>query len=112
MEEQIAEKSALANVLVNKENEFKEGEGWANAVTTKLQKGDFENNGITYQIIDTIGLSDTKLSAVETIERLLTIFSDTKDGINQILFLVRGSFAREQIHFLNSLADIFFWRRF
>ncbi|WNE40761.1 MAG: GTPase Der [Mycoplasmataceae bacterium] len=107
-------KSALANVLIDKENLFKEGKGGGIGTTKIPQKNIFEHNNLTYQLIDTAGLndSDTKLSAVETIEKLLTIFSDTKEGINQILFLVRGNFTQDQIFFLNSLAEIFFGNDF
>ncbi|RHZ35747.1 protein kinase [endosymbiont GvMRE of Glomus versiforme] len=104
-------KSALANVLANKEGEFeeffKEGRG-STSETRKINDKLFEINGIKYRIIDTPGLGDTKLTKIQTLQEIAKVYDKVKDGLSQILFVNNGKFTPEEVDTYNTLKEILF----
>jgi GTP-binding protein EngB required for normal cell division len=84
-------KSTLANVLTNT-NEFRES-NYGVSKTDKYQVLE----GKKYRIIDNIGFGDTRsdLSEEEVIDRIGAGILSAKEGINQILFVVKGRFSEE-----------------
>src|ERR1700722_2773659 len=93
-------KSTLANVLVNKEDNFnkaqkfeevfKESDG-STSETREIKKKEFEINGEKFQVIDTIGFGDTKLSKAEVFYKIAKVYDIIKqDGLVRILFVAGG----------------------
>jgi GTP-binding protein EngB required for normal cell division len=83
-------KSTLANVLSNSD-EFEESSRGASKTREKQVK-EFTYRGIRYRIIDTPGIGDTKLKDEEILEKIMEVASYTREGINQIFFVVKGRF--------------------
>jgi len=97
-------KSALANTLSDKSDDNKFGEKSDSFSATKIsQKSDiFPWQGKNYCVIDNIGFGDTNNISKEDI--LLKIgegIYSAKEGINQVLFVMGGRFAPEQIEAFN-----------
>jgi energy-coupling factor transporter ATP-binding protein EcfA2 len=86
-------KSTLANVLV-KTNKFTESE-FAVSQTRKIQIEEFEEDGIKYQVIDTVGIGDTNMSLDKVLRKLALMGYSVKDGVNQILFVTDGRLSEE-----------------
>src|SRR5947209_4536919 len=104
-------KSALANVLVNKDEDFIEffGEGKYGVSKTKdIQVKEFEHEGINFRIIDTIGIGDTKLTSQEVLCEIGKSSHAIKDGLTQIIFAVGGRFTKEDIDAYQSVKRIIF----
>jgi predicted GTPase len=105
-------KSTLANVLLNKNGNFEEvfkesADGVSETKEVKKEQFDFEN--ISYCIIDTIGIGDTKLSKEEVLIKLQDISDRTNDfGLNQILFVTNGRINKEEIENYNLLRKVIF----
>src|SRR5207249_4401976 len=82
-------KSALANVITGTD-EFREGR-YSVSKTKKVQTEEFEHQGVKYQVIDTIGISDTRegteMSLNKVLYNLAKVGYVVKDGLSQI-FLV------------------------
>ena len=102
-------KSALANILINKEENFKE-ENFEeffkesnNSIseTLEIKSKEIEIGGINYRIIDTIGIGNTKLNDEEIACKIFKSFHNFKDGLTQILFIIDGRFTQEEIKFYN-----------
>src|SRR4051812_8707322 len=101
-------KSTLGNVLVNKndnfEEAFKESAG-TSSETKKVEEKTFEvkldedgSEKIKYRVIDTIGIGDTTLTPQGVLIRLAEIADRVKkEGVNQILFVNKGRFTKEEI---------------
>jgi len=112
-------KSTLGNVLINKndnfEEVFKESEGSVSA-TKHIEEGlveiDVSRDGsekVKYRIIDTIGIGDTKLTPQGVLTRLTEIATRVKnEGLNHILFVTKGRFAKEEIEAYDLLSSIIF----
>jgi len=62
-------KSTLANVIANKTDKLVEGE-FAVSQTKKIQTVEFEDDGIKYQVVDTVGIGDTKMTMDRVLRRL------------------------------------------
>lgn len=112
-------KSTLANVLINKNEEFEEvfkESAKSISETKKIQTENFtidlSNDGkekINYQVIDTIGFGDTKLSnkeVLQLLQDLVPIIGD--DGLNQILFVTDGRFTEKEIETYKLLETVIF----
>lgn len=103
-------KSALANVLSNTNN-FEESEK-SISKTKDFQAFNFEEdlNGtkITYRIIDTIGIGDTKLNEKEVLNKISLACQEVVNGIDQILFVISGRFTKEEIEVYNLLRQTIF----
>lgn len=101
-------KSALANVLVNKDGNFEEvfPESAGSAIKTKTNQTEVVAiDDINYQITDTVGFDSLKEE-----DEMKKIFHETlKDNFHQILFVFEGNFDREVLKaydfFYNILAE-------
>src|SRR6185312_3986444 len=103
-------KSALANILVNKEENFEERGNFEevfkesnNSIseTLEIKSKEIEIEGTKYRIIDTIGIGNTKLNDEEIACKIFKSCHNFKDGLTQILFIIDGRFTKEEIKFYN-----------
>src|SRR5947207_3210126 len=105
-------KSTLGNVLVNKDNNFEEvvfkvGD-YGVSETEYMKKEKFESGGIKYNIIDTIGIGDTKLDEKIVAERIAEAAHSVKDGLNQVLFVVDNKFDEQEKLVYDLLKEVIF----
>ncbi|KLL04868.1 MAG: hypothetical protein MRERV_10c048 [Mycoplasmataceae bacterium RV_VA103A] len=89
-----AGKSTLANVLSKTDN-FKESSG-ISSETKNIQTELFEEGEIRYQVIDTVGIGDDKLSLQEALIKITGISLFCGDGLNQIFFVSSGRLDQEK----------------
>jgi len=94
-------KSTLANITLgrkdqegNFEEPFGESAGSVSK-TKKVQVEEFEEGGIKYRIVDTVGIGDTRMSLDKVLRKLALMGYSVKDGLNQILFVTDGRMASE-----------------
>ena len=107
-------KSTLANVLMG-ENKFIES-AKSISVTKNIEEGvveiDLKEDGsekIRYRVIDTIGLADTKLTPQGVLTKLAEMAGRVKkEGLNQILFVNKGRFTKEETEAYDLLSSIIF----
>jgi len=107
-------KSTLANVLMG-ENKFRESAKTISA-TKHVEEGIFEvdldidgNEKIRYRVIDTIGIGDTEMSPQGVLMRLAEMADWVKkEGLNQIFFVNKGRFTKEEIEAYDLLREIIF----
>lgn len=99
-------KSNLANTLTET-NEFKSGSGGV-SLTEEFKKSDiFEHNGNKYCVIDNIGFGDTRnISKEDFLFRIGQGIYASREGINQILFVVKGRFSEQQIIAFDMFKDL------
>jgi energy-coupling factor transporter ATP-binding protein EcfA2 len=94
-------KSTLANVLLGMRDENKDfkkvfGEGdSAVSETRKIQSEEFTEDGISYRIVDTIGIGDTNMTLDKMLRKLALMSYEVRDGLFQILFVTDGRVTRE-----------------
>jgi predicted GTPase len=116
-------KTALANVLsgdkriIKKieegkleksgDKELKESGGFKSE-TRSIQMVEFEHEGETYQIIDTLGIGHTYLIQRQVLNKIDEVYKIIKDGIHQVLFVVGGQLAPEEVETYNLLKGLFF----
>jgi GTP-binding protein EngB required for normal cell division len=102
-------KSTLSNVLTGTDD-FEES-GRSISVTKNFQKEGFEYNGKYFNVVDTIGVGDTKLSTKKVLYKVLDGIFSIPEGISQILFVIDGRFTAEEAKIFNllkgSIFDIF-----
>ena len=107
-------KSALANLIAGcpvDEQEFLEGDlgvGETMEVTSKTLKVKYGEKVFTYQIVDTIGIGDGKLSRQDTLFRLAMVCQWAKNGIHQILFVTSGRFSKSQLEYWQIISNLIF----
>jgi len=99
-------KSALANVISN-DKKFNES-GLSVSETRDIQIENFEIDGISYQIIDTVGIGDTKLTTQQVLNKLADASYSIKEGLNQILFVTDGRFKEEEVMAYDLLRSVIF----
>jgi predicted GTPase len=99
-------KSALANVISN-DKKFNES-GLSISETRDIQIENFEIDGVSYQIIDTVGIGDTKLTTQQVLNKLADASYSIKEGLNQILFATDGRFKEEEIMAYDLLRSVIF----
>ena len=104
-------KSSLANVLTNTEK-FKESSNNVSETRT-IQAEDFilklNEEEITCNVIDTVGIGDTKLSDKEVLKKISEVSHYLKDnGLCQILFVTNGRRTREEIETYNVMKQVLF----
>jgi hypothetical protein len=107
-------KSTLANVLTNT-NKFIESSR-TTSQTRNVEEGLVEidvsrdgNEKRKYRVIDTIGIGDTKLTPQGVLTRLAEMAGRVKnEGLNQILFVTKGRFSKEEIEAYDLLSSIIF----
>jgi hypothetical protein len=104
-------KSTSANVLINKNNKFepafKESSGSVSE-TKSYQVETLKVGSDTYRIIDTIGIGDTGLSEEDTLFKLGEVAQELKLGINQVFFVGRERFTKEEVEAFGVLGLVFF----
>jgi len=99
-------KSTLANVLVNKNDNFEEvfkESSSSVSETNEFKDEKFNWNGITYRIVDTIGIGDTKLAKDKVYKDIANAAHAIRGGINQILYVIKGRFDEKEVETLNRL---------
>ncbi|UZO20505.1 uncharacterized protein OCT59_012928 [Rhizophagus irregularis] len=99
-------KSTLANVLTGT-NQFKES-NYSISQTKAIQRCQFVEEEITYEVIDTIGLNDTKLNREDILYKLVELAHELKDGLHQILLVTNGRFTEEEIQVYQILETVLF----
>lgn len=104
-------KSTLANVLVNKNNNFeevfKESAG-SISETRNIQFEGFKKGVINYGIIDTPGIGDTKLNEHQILDIIAKAVYLARDGINQVFFVTEGRFDQFEMATYNLLRTTIF----
>jgi len=78
-------KSTLANVITNS-NKFEESAGVV-SIPKDYQEERVTYFGVTYSVIDTLGIGDTELTTREVLQRLAKVCLLTRGGLSQILFV-------------------------
>jgi energy-coupling factor transporter ATP-binding protein EcfA2 len=104
-------KSTLANVLVNRNNNFEEifEESAGSISKTREAKSErFIKNNLIYRVIDTVGLGDTKLPRNEVLDKIAEAVYLAKDGINQVFFVINGRFDVKEIDNYEILKSVIF----
>lgn len=111
-------KSTLANVLLNRNGEFEEVFKESSESTSEtrdlqieLLEMNVDNEGrekIDYRIVDTVGVGDTKLDPQGVLWKLARIAHELRDGLNQVLFVTRGRFTKEEAEAYDLLSSIIF----
>ena len=107
-------KSALANLIAGcpiDEQKFLEGDlgvGETTEVTSKTLKVNYGKKVFTYQIVDTIGIGDGKVSRQEILVRLAVLCQWAKNGIHQILFVTSGRFSKSQLEYWKIISNLIF----
>src|SRR3954470_19849291 len=99
-------KSTLANVITNT-SEFKESSASVSE-TKKIQLGNFKENNADYQIIDTPGIGDTKMSDNEVLNIIAEAIYLAKDGVGQVFFVTNGRFDQYEMATYDLLRTIIF----
>jgi len=89
-------KSALANVLTNSNNYIESVKSISVTRSISDEDDEFEVNGIKYRVIDTVGIGDTEHTKEEVWQKLLFAIEYCQE-INQIFFVNRGRFTKEEI---------------
>ncbi|CAB4408242.1 unnamed protein product [Rhizophagus irregularis] len=96
-------KSTLANVL-SRTNEFEEGKtlvSKTNETQTKefeieVNSKYFENEKIKFEVVDTIGFSDTVLTTKEVLREVEKTCQEIKNDLSQVLFIIKERFTEEE----------------
>ncbi|CAJ0905451.1 4531_t:CDS:1 [Entrophospora sp. SA101] len=99
-------KSTVANVISNTK-EFKESSG-STSETRDANVRDFLIDGMSFKLIDTVGLGDTRLTQQEVLYKLAEAFHSIKNGLSQILFVTSGRFTKEEMDVYGLLRTIIF----
>jgi len=108
-------KSTLANVITNT-NDFKESSSSVSE-TKKIQFEQFEHEfkieqeetkKIIYQVIDTPGIGDTKMSDNEVLDIIAEAIYRAKDGISQVFFVIDGRFDQYEMTTYDLLRTMLF----
>uniref|UniRef100_U9T159 AIG1-type G domain-containing protein n=1 Tax=Rhizophagus irregularis (strain DAOM 181602 / DAOM 197198 / MUCL 43194) TaxID=747089 RepID=U9T159_RHIID len=76
--------------------------------TKAIQRCQFVEEEITYEVIDTIGLNDTKLNREDILYKLVELAHELKDGLHQILLVTNGRFTEEEIQVYQILETVLF----
>ncbi|CFW92700.1 conserved protein of unknown function (AIG1) [endosymbiont DhMRE of Dentiscutata heterogama] len=104
-------KSALSNVLVDKDNSFKEifkESSLSVSQTRNIQSEKFEGDDINYLIIDTPGIGDTKLAEHEILDIIAGAVYLSKDGVKQVFFVINSKFSQYETIVYNLLKKTIF----
>jgi ribosome biogenesis GTPase A len=98
-------KSTLANVLTNTSS-FAESSG-STSQTKSVQAEIFTHNEQTYQVIDTLGLSDTSLTEKEVLFKIAEIAEYLQDGnLCQVLFVIDKRISKEEQEVYRLLQEV------
>jgi GTP-binding protein EngB required for normal cell division len=98
-------KSTLANVLANTSS-FAESSG-STSQTKSVQAQVFEHQQQAYQVIDTLGLSDTSLTEKEVLLKIAEIAEYLQDGnLCQVLFVIDKRISKEEREVYRLLQEV------
>ncbi|CAI2185954.1 15962_t:CDS:2 [Funneliformis geosporum] len=100
-------KSTLANVISGTNN-FKESAGSVSETRNKQIEEFKTEDGVRYRVIDTIGFGDTKLTNKEVTKKIAKTAQSIKDGLNQILFVTKSRFTKEDRKLYDFLREVVF----
>jgi len=97
-----AGKSTLANVITGT-NRFQESAGFGSR-TEYFQQEIFENKGVKYRMVDTIGIDDNRgLSEKEVLFRIAQGVCMMEDGLTQLFFVVDGRFTMRELQMFETI---------
>ncbi|CAJ0634979.1 6864_t:CDS:2 [Entrophospora sp. SA101] len=99
-------KSTVANVISGTK-EFKESSG-STSETRDANVREFLIDGMSFRLIDTVGLGDTKLTQQEVLYKLADASHSIENGLSQILFVTSGRFTKEEVDAYGLLRTIIF----
>ncbi|POG63173.1 hypothetical protein GLOIN_2v1688924, partial [Rhizophagus irregularis DAOM 181602=DAOM 197198] len=100
-------KSTLSNVLGGAGHS--EGNKYSINKKKNYRIKDFEWKGTKYQVVDTTGIGDIKLTKKKVIyEKIAEIIYQMPEGINQVLWVIDGKFSAEEASTFNLLKDFIF----
>jgi len=108
-------KSSLANVLSGKENASAESENSASKtkeiqeISFNFKHGGKEYKIETYQIVDSIGIGDTRLTQAQVLSEISKVWKGSEGKkIKQVLFVVGERLTPEEVNTYNLLKEVFF----
>ncbi|CAG8467785.1 19076_t:CDS:10 [Racocetra fulgida] len=111
-------KSTLANVLLNKNNNFEEvfkesADSVSETRNIQVEKTEInlDNDGnekIELTIIDTVGIGDTKLTTQGVLYRLAEASIHIKKGLAQVFFVTSGRFTEKEEEAYRLLSSVIF----
>ncbi|CAI2180980.1 6689_t:CDS:2 [Funneliformis geosporum] len=96
----------FANVVTNT-NDFKESSGSASE-TKKVQLGNFKEDNLNYQIVDTPGIGDTKMSNNEVLDIIAEAVYRARKGVGQVFFVINGRFEQYEMATYDLLRTVIF----
>jgi len=99
-------KSTLGNVLSNT-SKFGEN-GSSTSGTKNIESVEFEHGGISYCVIDTMGIGDTSMEDSEVLLAIVKGCKMFKSGLNQVLFVEGNKFTQEEVEAYEKVKKIFF----
>ncbi|CAG8773229.1 17161_t:CDS:2, partial [Gigaspora margarita] len=104
-------KSTLANVLVGKEKQFAVSSS-SGSLTKSAQSGLFEENGVLYQVIDTVGLCDTAMTKDKVLSELAETCRMLGGGLYRILLVTGDRFTEEEKEMHYTMKETIFDHKF
>lgn len=99
-------KSSLANLL-SQSDEFKRSSE-STSETRGIQSKIFSHQDISFKVIDTIGLDDTKLENEKVLNLLAKAAEELNGEINQIFFVVKEKMTEKELESYNLLGEVLF----
>ncbi|CAG8581264.1 7733_t:CDS:2 [Dentiscutata erythropus] len=104
-------KSTLANVLVKKVEQFAVSSS-SGSLTKSAQSVFFEENGVKYQVIDTIGLCDTMMTKERAMSELAETCRMLEGGLYRILLVTGDRFTEEEKDMYYTMKETIFDHKF
>jgi len=104
-------KSTLANVLTGTDNFTESADSISETKNIRVENFEINlsNEMIKYHIIDTVGVGDTQLDTKAVLLRLGEVAHVVKEsGLNQIFFVTKGRFTKEEVEAYKMLSSIIF----
>jgi GTPase SAR1 family protein len=111
-------KSTLANVLLNKNNDFEEvfkesADSVSETRNIQVEKAEINldkdgNEKLEMIIIDTVGIGDTQLTTQGVLYRLAEATNHIGEGLNQIFFVSGGRFTEKEEEAYRLLSSVIF----
>ncbi|KAF2077975.1 hypothetical protein CYY_000699 [Polysphondylium violaceum] len=98
-------KSTLGNTITST-NCFKESE-YGVSETKQYKVVSFSHQGVAYNIIDTVGLGDTKMGERQILDQMVSAFKGITDNLSQIIYVFSGKFTQDEIDAYNLLNLVF-----
>jgi len=104
-------KSSLANVMTGM-NRFRESPSFSSE-TQFFQQEVFDNNGIRYRVVDTVGMDDNSgLGEKEILFRIAQGMCMMEDGLSQVFFVIDGRFTFRELAMFELIKKNYFRSRY